>query len=285
MHSAHRMHHCRRILLSEMTRLGVVLWYSATVCCAQSQSPANNSDARLAGFDVVSIKEAKSNDHMEWRTTEDSFSATLTPKALIANAYGLLTDDQVSGLPKWADSAVFHVEAKMDEATATKLRHLPEEQMREQRQSMLQSLLADRFDLTIHRETKELPIYALVIAKGGSRLKDSPANAEMSRTTGKGRLTAQAITMQSLAGSLSLQAGRIVVDRTGLTGKYDINLRWATDDASSEITEDKADSSRAEGFAPSLLTALQEQLGLKLESTRGPVEVIAVNRIDKPSAN
>ena len=159
---------------------------------------------------------------------------------------------------------------------------------------MMQAMLADRFKLKAHRETKDLPMYALVVAKGGFKLKDAdPNNTYPNGIKGpdgvshagmmmmrRDMLTAQAVPISSLAGNLAGQLHRIVLDRTGLTGKYDITLRWSPDEMSNEQQDAATTIS-----APSIFTALDEQLGLKLESTRGPVDAIVVDHIEMPSEN
>jgi uncharacterized protein (TIGR03435 family) len=137
---------------------------------------------------------------------------------------------------------------------------------------MLQNLLADRFQLKLHRESKDAPIYALVVAKNGPKLKESAPGAQGSIGMSQGNLSARGVPVAALADQLSgpvFQLGRPVIDRTGISGIYDFTLDWASDDS-----------------APSVFTALQEQLGLKLEAQKGSVEVLVVDSMErKPSAN
>jgi uncharacterized protein (TIGR03435 family) len=135
---------------------------------------------------------------------------------------------------------------------------------------MVQALLVERFNMKLHEETRMLPAYDLVVAKGGSKLEISKANGK-SIGAGGTHLTVQGLTMPLIAQELSLVVGRVVVDKTGLTDRYDLKLVWAADDA--------PDS------GPSLFTAIQEQLGLKLESAEEPVPVLVIDRVDMPSAN
>ncbi len=136
---------------------------------------------------------------------------------IIQNAYGLKMPDMISGLPGWADSAAFDIEAKMDAETMAALKAMPKEQADEQRRLMMQAMLADRFKLKVHHETKELPIYSLVIAKGGFKLKDADPNNTYSdgikgfdgvahpgmMRMGRGKLTGQGFGMSGLANLLS----------------------------------------------------------------------------------
>jgi uncharacterized protein (TIGR03435 family) len=141
---------------------------------------------------------------------------------------------------------------------------------------MIQNLLADRFSLKFHRENREQPVYALVLAKGGARLKaNSDGGVGATNTSvrpGKSRMDGTAVSMELLAGYIGNRLGQIVVDKTGLSGGYDFTLEWSPDQA--------ADSS-----APSLVTALREQLGLRLEWQKSPVEVLVIDTLEKPSEN
>ena len=139
-------------------------------------------------------------------------------------------------------------------------------------ESRLQSLLADRFQLRVHKRTKEMPAYALVVAKGGSKLQPSTNNTGF--TSRKGLLTCKGISMDDLASMLSNMENRIILDQTKLTGSYAFTLEWAPDDA----TNPNAD-------LPGLVTAIQEQLGLKLIPTKAPVQIWVIDHAEKPSEN
>ena len=184
--------------------------------------------------------------------------ANVTLKDAIAQAYKV-QHYRVSG-PDWMDTDRFDFQAKIPDG------------MRAQVPAMLQNLLADRFGLKIHRENKDLPVYALVVAKGGPKFKSTEATGvktDSSRT--HWHVEAKA-SMQRLAELLTEDAGRPVIDQTGLMGSYDMTLDWAVDDAA-------AANDPAAG--PSLFTALQEQLGLRLDSTRAPVETIIVDQAQR----
>ncbi len=147
---------------------------------------------------------------MRTNTPADGYTATnVDLKALIQYAYDLQTEDMISGLPGWANSASFDIQAKMDEDVATTLKKLPREEQFAQRSVMMQALLADRFQLKVHHETKDLPIYSLVIAKGGSKLKPADPNDSQRRARGRvgdGRFTTQAAPLSSLVYFLSRHA-------------------------------------------------------------------------------
>ena len=231
-------------------------------------------------YEVVAIKPS-----LGWhrpRISPDSLSATYTPLSLIYDAYGPMLPDQVEGWTPWSTSAKFDIEAKMDEDTAAALQKLPTRQQAAQRQLMLQSILADRFNLKVHHEIKTLPIYELVVAKGGSKLKES--SAPETNTGGIGRLTAKGMPIADFVRILTLPAGRMVVDKSGLAGKYDFDLRWTPNDWSPMMKKFSWMLPEAV-TGPSFYTAVQEQLGLKLVSTKGPMDILAIDHLDPPSAN
>jgi len=238
--------------------------------------------AKPPAYDVVSIKPTDPQAHAWWhRLTADGLSMNVTLKSLIFIAYSIQTDNQISGLPEWAATTQFDVEAKMDADTAAALAKLHRDEQDYQRQAMLQALLADRFGLTVHHETRELPVYALAIAKGGSKLQETSADERTGVSFGRGQFTGHGISIGSLLVVLSGMLGKPVVDKTGLTGTYDAKLQWAPDDAAgpSQTSGTPPDS------GPSIFTALQEQLGLKLEPSKEPMDTIVVDHLGRPSEN
>jgi uncharacterized protein (TIGR03435 family) len=226
-------------------------------------------------FDVVSVKPSDpKNLNMTMRPGADSFTITgASLKILIRYAYDL-NDFQVEGASEWMNSARFDVIAKMDAPSAKTSSTSAEEDAAEEKlmERRLQSLLADRFQLRVHKHTKEMPAYALVVAKGGSKLQPSTNNTGF--TSRKGLLMCKGTSMDSLASMLSNMENRIILDQTKLTGNYAFTLQWAPDDA----TNPNAD-------LPGLVTAIQEQLGLKLVPTKSPVEMLIIDQAERPSAN
>jgi uncharacterized protein (TIGR03435 family) len=256
---------------------------------------------KMLVYDAVSIKPNKPDGDrimIRVQTGGDRYSASgISVKGLIQYAYNLKMEDQISGMTGPVSNARFDIEAKIDEETVAELKKLSNDEANAQRRLLMQAMLADRFKLKAHSETKELPIYSMVIAKGGFKLKDADPNdtyangikgldgaahAGMMRVS-NGTLTAQGISLSALANNLSLQLRRHVIDNTGLTGKYDINLTWTPDD--NRGAGAPADSGVAVDSGPSIFTAVQEQLGLKLEPTKGPVETIVVDHVEMPSDN
>jgi uncharacterized protein (TIGR03435 family) len=235
----------------------------------------------------------------------DGYSAShATLRLLIKDAYGV-GDNQIFDAPVWVSSERYEIEAKIDLATANEIGQLSEEQRKIARQHMLQALLADRFKLTLHRETREMAVYSLVIAKNGPKFKQAaPGDAYSKGLTspsgnlvgsgmmlmrlGGGQIGGQGVPLDLLVKQLSAQLHQIVQDKTGLTGLYDFSLQWTPDlrqaPAGAEGIGDETDPSPG-AAGGSVFTALQEQLGLKLEPTKGPVEVLVIDHIDRPSGN
>jgi uncharacterized protein (TIGR03435 family) len=189
------------------------------------------------------------------------------PVKLLVRMAFQLQDSQIVGDPAWLISDRYDIEAKTGR---------PEKITPEQMPQLMQALLTGRFHLKFHRETREIPVYALVPAKGGPKLKRASEGEAAGMNTHPGSKSSQAVatatSMDMLAKYVGNRVGRIVIDKTGLTGAYDFTLEWAPDSA--------ADSS-----APSLPTALHEQLGLRLDAQKAPVEVLVIDSISRPTEN
>jgi uncharacterized protein (TIGR03435 family) len=242
--------------------------------CARGQAPS---------FEVASIKVNHSGTHMVAIQPQPGgrFVATnINLKQLIDFAYGI-KENQLSGAPAWIDSERYDVSAK-PETTAT-----PDQMKR-----MLQSLLADRFKLTFRKETKELPVYVLTVAKNGPKLEASKDDStEPGRGRGlrmsPGQLMAQGATASDFASHLSNILGRNVIDKTGLPGKYNFNLKWAPDESQAAAFRGPGDGSPPppDSSGPSIFSAIQDQLGLRLDAQKAPVEVYVFASVEKPSEN
>ena len=267
------------------------------------------TSAPTPSFEVASIKPNNSGElgrRIMFRP--DGFTGNgLTVKFLISMAYGV-KEFQVAEGPGWIDSQRYDVDAKEEDSQAEEMRKLPPEKGGEYTQLLVQSLLADRFKLKVSRTTKELPICALVIAKNGPKLHGAkpgdtylnglkgpdgrPAGVPGAIRMGPGQFMGQGIPVSSLAMSLSQLLGRTVQDQTGLKGNYDFSIQWAPDENQMALFKPPggggppADNRPLpEASGPSIFTALQEQLGLKLTSTKGPVEIILVDHVEQPSEN
>jgi uncharacterized protein (TIGR03435 family) len=258
----------------------------STASSAGSEAvPAPCVAGARATFDVSTVKASQTSSHSSsMRSMADSLTATGALRLMIMNAYGL-RDFQITGGPDWVNTATWEVAAKIDPPDKAPPKADPAyDAFNARRSQRLQSLLADRFGLKCHMVTKELPVYELVLAKGGSKLKETTAEEGKRGSTNihgqdhKSTGTFTGITTKALAATLSGETGRTVVDKTGLTASYDFTLTWASDDQPTA-----ADADTASG--PTIFTALQEQLGLKLESSKGPVEVLVIDSVEKPGEN
>jgi uncharacterized protein (TIGR03435 family) len=232
---------------------------------AQTSAPA---------FEAATIKPAApspdGHTHINY-PPDDRFSAiNITILSLMQWAYGM-PERQILDGPPWLGTTRFDIQAKDD--TGDQMKRLTWEQGSELKRRMVQALLADRFQLKLHQETRTLSAYDLVVSKGGSKLQSSQAHGK-SVGTSRTYFNGQGLTTTLIAQELSRIAGRAVIDKTNLTGRYDFKLQWTPDDA--PATEDSA---------PSLFTAIQEQLGLKLEPAKEPVPVLVIDHVDLPTPN
>jgi len=236
-----------------------------------SASGFGQSAAPASAFDAASIR-LSTPDDVRGSTFEFPPGGVRitngTLMAIIESAFEV-RDFQILGAPGWADSDHFNIVARSAEGD----RSLEISATRRK----LQTLLSQRFRLKMHRETRELPVYALAIGKNSSKLNDAKtSNGPAGIQRACGQMTGTGSSITNLATYLSRELGRPVQDRTDLTGRYDFHVDW---------TPDAGPCTGASTDGPSLFTALQEQLGLKLESTRGPVEVIMIDSVEKPDAN
>jgi bla regulator protein BlaR1 len=258
---------------------------------AQSTDPSRP----LPAFEVATIKPSSSNDtRVGLLMSQNMFTTTnISTQELIKFAFNLRSNDQIVGAPTWVASKPFDIEAKEDEALVAALQKLPQADNTDQVRLMVQSLLADRFKLKVTHQMKELPVYALVVAKGGIKLTPTdPAvlsgdHPQMIRMMGRGNLSGTDVPINALTNALSRQpetGGRVVVDKTGLTGSYSWTLQW-TPETSGPLGAPGGPNAAPETSEPSFFTALQEQLGLKLESQKAPVDTIVIDHIELPSLN
>ncbi|MEO5926504.1 MAG: TIGR03435 family protein [Bryobacteraceae bacterium] len=207
-----------------------------------------------------------------------------TVKMLIAYAYGV-KDFQISGGPKWIDSERFDIIGKEDESVSVARQKLPWKQYREELGRMVQAMLADRFQLRIVHRPKEASILALVMDAGGPKLVRSASNSyEADFRGGRGRLTAIGVSIAQLADALSWMpevGSRKVVDETEIEGTFDLTLRWSWE----ESPEAGAPAVTVQPDAPTMFTAVREQLGLRLQAKQGPLDYIVVEQLEQPSEN
>lgn len=206
----------------------------------------------------------------------------VTLSSLLGFAYGGLIRNQIENEPAWLETERFDVVAKSDTAGAPN---------KTQQMAMMQKLLADRLKLRFHREKKESAAFVLSVQNSGSKLipntsgPNAPAPAGMTRRPGHWHLTAVNVSMETFASGLQGLVDRPVVDRTGLSGRFDITLDWAPDEFQSQGTDATNPAPDTSAAFPDLYTALRDQLGLKLESTKGQVEVFVIDHVERPSEN
>ena len=255
---------------------GVILSFAfmTSTCLAQApEHPKPDNTPKTLVWDVISVKSNKSLDLSAFmRMTPDGVELrNMTLHGVFLNAFDIKAENQIVGYPSWVSTEHFDIQAKMDPATAATYHSLKDQQDTDQWHSFMRQILEERFGMKYHREQRELPVYNLVIARQGLKLKESTSSKNGSRSVGPGRLTATRYSMSELAFSLSGTVDRMVIDKTGLTGEYDFELTWATDN--------QPDA------GPSIFTALQEQLGLKLQTARAPIDVVVIDHLERPSAN
>jgi uncharacterized protein (TIGR03435 family) len=237
---------------------------------------AQQPPAPPLAFEVATIKPSARPDG-GWRLehTPDGYTGTnVSLYKLIQEAYGITDVKLVIGGPNWTNTDKFDLEAKFDGSAILDAKNLTHSQ----RAAMLRPLLADRFRLKVHFETKDFPVYNLVITKGGPKFEqtksEDPGCALGNR--GFGNTNYRGCPVKSLEDLLRYSTGRTVIDKTGLTGRYDFELHWTPENTPA----DSRDAGR-----PDIFAALQQQLGLKLEPATAPLDVLVIDSAEKPSEN
>ena len=281
---------------AKLLALAIVL---ANVSAPAQTRVAQPAPAASIAFDTVSVKPNKTNDaHPGSMLRPDGFDAeNITPIWVMYWAFGQTAHDEgyFSGLPDWVRNERFDIIAKVAGTDAPVWEHMSDAE----KQQMIRAVFADRFKLQTHTETRERPVYALVPAKGGVKLTPAKAGGDTLIVPAMGTtvrpatgwlgysrtgIVAGNMTMAEFAAQMgTMKLGRPVQDRTGLTGRYNFKLDFAP------ITVSTAPA--AEGTAaapdafPDIFTAIQEQLGLKLEPSKGPVDVLVIDHIERPTEN
>jgi uncharacterized protein (TIGR03435 family) len=273
------------------------------VVTASAQSPE-----RLPSFEVASVKQNISGESRTRMQTQPGGRLIVTNarlKSLIATAFDMsepqsLIDSRILGGPEWIGSERYDINAKAN----TEFKPSPDGPPRELL-LMIRSLLLERFKLKAHMETRELPIYELVLARADGRLgpemRKPAADCDAAIAAGippprqpgepppcglmggPARTIAGGATMQQLAGNLSNRVERLVVDKTGLAGRFAFTLAWTPDRIPTEAPPPGIPPIDPNG--PSLFTALQEQLGLKLEPAKGQVDVLVIDSVERPTGD
>jgi len=262
-----------------MSKNAVILIVAAAALYAQAPRPAFDS------FEVATIKPTppdwSGGRFIRMQSAHQFVARNHAVKTLLAAAYNL-SPKAIFGVPEWSEAEHYDVLAETPGETRPNL----DEQM-----VMLRKLLADRFKVVFHREQREMPIYALTVAKGGPKLREGspdvtpegpPALAFVIYPDGV-KLPARSATVGEFASVLQRAAmDRPVIDQTGISGRYDFDLEWLPDETQFGGLGLKPNPDQPR---PDLFAAVQQQLGLKLEATRGPVDTIVVDHAEKPSEN
>jgi uncharacterized protein (TIGR03435 family) len=276
--------------------LGYVMMLPVATAQNAGFTPRKDAD-QIPSYELVSIhKTQEGNATPGIHDDPDGFTAGSTSlRDLISEAYGFslgqLNERQLEGAPGWAKTQLFDIHAKVDSADVAKLKDLTKAatMMVEARQMvsrtptfrmlMLQRLLEDRFHLKVHYEQKVMPLYDMTVAKGGVRMKIAhPADPEHgSMSMSNGKLEGDNVPMAFIPVMFALELERPVEDKTSTAGNYDFQLHWTR---MGDAAADSGDES-----APSIFTAVQEQMGLKLQPGKGPVWVIVVDHAEMPSEN
>jgi uncharacterized protein (TIGR03435 family) len=270
-------------------------------------SLAAGSQTDVPAFEVASVKPNQSGEVRFTFTYQGStFKATnATLRMLIRNAYQV-QDSQIFGGPSWLNDDRFDIVAKGD-VGASPAFPVTQREGPSRLQQMIRTLLAERFKLAVHIAGRDQPVFALVVARSDGRLGPtlhrtdadcasmaaatragtlpaSPAQTRCVASVGLGTMTLGGATLFQFANSLSRLVGRPVVDQTGLAGNFDITLTWTPAPLSPPPT-DATNARPGESNGPSIFTAVQEQLGLKLASQRGQADVLVIDHVEKPAEN
>ena len=277
---------------------------------SQAEAQTGNAAALTSVFETASIKQNKGdsgdvhNVRIAFTFDGTTFSGTdITLLMLVQRAYGVETQ-QISGAPGWLYLERYDIEARVNESVAAEIDKLSEDQRMLAHQHMFQVLLADRFKLAVHRENTEIPGYALVVAKNGPRLHEAkpgdtypdgikspdglPEGPHAMLVEGR-EVAGQALPMAALASMLYGPMGRPVLDKTGLSGSYDFALRWTAEvspsPASNGVDGDQRGTSNPPSTSPevSIFTAIQEQLGLELQSQPIQQENVVIDHVERPT--
>ena len=287
----------------------------AVAATLAAQAPPPQAPAGGWAFEVASIKPNNSGDGRVMMQNQPGrmTMTNVTLKLLIRQAYQL-QDFQITGGPGWITSDHFDINAKTPDGFAPTPGPPAPGSGPGPMQLMLRALLAERFKLGVHNETKESPIYALIVARSDGKLgpslrkSDTDCAAQFAAARGRGPLPPPALPqpgepipcgmrigpgnlamggspLSQFANSLAMFTGRVVLDRTGLAGNYDVTLTWTPDQMPQRppgAPDPLINGVAIDPNGPSLFTAVQEQLGLKLDSQRGPVDMLVIDRAEKP---
>ncbi len=281
------------------------------VVAGQTAAMSGVASTALSAYDVVSVKPVHPERilSMGAQETPDGINAeTVTVAMLVQNAYSsaenLPIDDAVTGLPDWAKADYFSVQAKMNSDQVAAFAKLSKAEQRASRQAMLQALLGDRFKLKVHRETRQVLAYELVVAKGGPKMTEGATDDPGAPMGPNGKpmrsflqfhsskpgtlvITGNGCSMEQLASALTHNSGlnHKLTDKTGLTGKYRFTLTFAFSQGVGPVPAGGPTDAAVPDDTPSIFDALEDQLGLKLQRGTGTVDVVIVDHVERPTPN
>jgi len=293
-----------RIVYKLNFRRKLLLWTTACLAIAlpiafgvlnATPSRAESHPPTTPKFVSVSIKPHPSEGNgfvmskMMMSPIDGDFTANnVSPHSLLQLAYHI-QDTQLAGEPEWFKSTTYDIDAKVDQSVVDEMHKLSEDQRNLVNQHILQQFLADHFKVTLHQESRDLPVYELLIAEGAPKLQKTDKHGFMHM--GVGELSSQGTPVTLLTAQLSQRLGRTVVDKTGLDGDYAFNLHW-TPDAEEQariraagLPPELMKAGQPAASGPPLLTAVEEQLGLKLQPQTERVQVLVIDHAEQPSHN
>jgi len=300
----------RKVVLSTA---GIVAVAIASACgllgSTPTQAPLQAQNTTAAGpqapkysFEVISIKptQTRGSSFVSGFTADGYRANHDTIMQVIVQAFGV-SAYSVTGAPPWLSEDTYDIEAKMDEATAEAMKAMSPDQRKAAQRQMLQAMLADRLALKTHSETMDGSVYFLTTGKGGAKLQTAdpgkalqlmgPDGGGVSGVIARGRgseggrrYNATSVNMAYFVKFLTIELRKPVIDKTGLTGTYDFALEFAPDQAPRAANDDPSAPPSDLGAA-SIFTAIQQQLGLKLEAGRGPVQTFVIDHVERPSGN
>jgi uncharacterized protein (TIGR03435 family) len=289
--------HSPRYVLTILATISIPLAFGLTNAAASQASYRSAAPTAISWdykYDVASFKPSKFGVGGGADSYIDGFALkSYSLKMLIQTAYGI-SSKQLLGAPDWMSSEMYDIEVKMDPAAVEALQKLNRHDQGLARQQMLQALLADRLKLGVHRETRELAVYTLIIAKKGLKLQEAKPDETPSidRTpSGETRIFfAKAMPLTILTPMFSSVLRSPIVDQSGLTGLYNFKLQWTPDQGQSQslpvdATSGQSAASSRDSTVAALISAVEDQLGLKLVPGKGPLEVIVIDHVERPSAN
>jgi uncharacterized protein (TIGR03435 family) len=309
---ASKLNFSKKLLLSTLGVAAIALpivFGLARPAQSSAKDGLPNGAVLTAGFQHVSITPGETgNGVIQTRIVfrpDGLMAKNQTLQELIKLAYGV-QDNQISGGPDWISTARFNMEVKLDSSTIDQIKKLSPEQHKAARDEFFQTLLADQFKLALHRETKLLPGYAMVIAQNGPKVQpakpgdtypngikepDGLPGGPNKFTFGPDGFIAQALPMSFIAERMATHLNKPVVDRTGLTGDYDFTLKWPqkgeppVETSVHTNAQTGAKETTVHIGSASLIAAVEEQLGLKLDPQTIPLPVLVIDRAEKPAAN